>query len=89
MAIEKKAKTIYIFDKVVFDRGNSSLGCFNGATQNDGLWQSVPVRYHTRKKRYLSLLSFARRDKKDEKCMCRDCLKGGVNLSLSILATHN
>ena len=37
MANEKKVKTIYIFDKVVFDRGNSSLGCFNGATQNDGL----------------------------------------------------
>ena len=28
MAIEKKVKTIYIFDKVVFDRGNSSLWVF-------------------------------------------------------------
>ena len=45
----EKVKTIYIFDKLVFDRGHSSLGCFNGATQNDGLWQSVPIRYHTRK----------------------------------------
>ena len=48
MTIEKKVITIYRFHKLVFDRRNSSLECFNRATQNYGLWQLVPVRCRTR-----------------------------------------
>lgn len=58
----KKVKTIYRFHKLVFDRGDSNLECFNRATQKYGLWQSILVRYHTREKRFLCLLSLTRRD---------------------------
>jgi len=53
ITIEKKVKTIYRFHRLVFDRGNSSRKCFNRATQNYGLWQPAPVRYRTRRKRYV------------------------------------
>ena len=33
---------------LVFNRGDSSLEYLNWVTQNNGLWQPVPVRYHTR-----------------------------------------
>jgi hypothetical protein len=35
MTIEKaKVKTIYLFNKIVFNRGDSNLACFNRATHN-------------------------------------------------------
>ena len=37
-----KVKTIYRFHKLLFDRGDSSLQCFNWATQIYRLWQLVP-----------------------------------------------
>ena len=43
---------------------DSSFECFNRsrATHNYRRWQQIPVRYCTREKRFLSLLSLTRRD---------------------------
>jgi hypothetical protein len=66
MTIEKKAKIIYSFHKLVFDREDNRLKCFNRATQNYGLWQSVIVINRTRGKQFWSFFSLTRRDTKPE-----------------------
>ena len=58
----KGLKLFYRLHKLLFDRGDSCLECFNRATKTVGLCQPVPVRYCTRGKRFfLSLLSITRR----------------------------
>lgn len=47
----KQMLTIYKFYKLVFDRRDTNLECFNPATQ----WQTFPVRYRTREKAILVL----------------------------------
>jgi hypothetical protein len=60
----------------MFDRGDSSHECLNRETHNYDMWQPFLVRYHTRGKGFLSLLSLARTE-----YMCHDCLKDGLCLS--------
>ena len=48
--VSEVAHDNYMLHKFVSDRGDSSLECFNRATRNYELRQSVPVRYHTREK---------------------------------------
>ena len=60
----KNANTIYIFHKLEFDRGDSSLECFNRTNQNYWLVTASS-----------SQISYVQgRIMKYEKCMCRDCL---------------
>jgi hypothetical protein len=48
----KGLKLFYRLHKLLFDRGDSCLECFNRATKTVGLCQPVPVRYCTRGKRF-------------------------------------
>lgn len=43
-----KRLKLFTISKFVFDSGDNSLECFNWAIHNNGLWQSVPVRYRAR-----------------------------------------
>jgi hypothetical protein len=58
----KKTKPIYRFHRFLFDRGDSTLWCFNRATQNYWASQSVPDRYRMRE---------------NESCLCW-FLQGGI-----------
>ena len=64
-----------MYHKLVFDRENGSLECVNRATRNNGQWQTVPVEYHMREKRFLSCWVLPGVIMKEEKCMCCDCFK--------------
>ena len=48
--------------KFPFNRVDSSLECLNQVNHNYWLWQPIPVRYRTREKQFLSLLTITRRD---------------------------
>jgi hypothetical protein len=55
----KGLKLFYRLHKLLFDRGDSCLECFNRATKTVGLCQPVPVRYCTREKRFFFYLCWA------------------------------
>jgi hypothetical protein len=65
------------------NRGDSSLKCFNWGTQNNRLWQPVPVKYQRRGNDSYFCWVLQGEIMKDKECICRDCLKGGLSLWLS------
>jgi hypothetical protein len=71
----KRLKLLIMYHKLVFDRENGSLECVNRVTRNNGQWQTVPVEYHMREKRFLSCWVLPGVIMKEEKCMCCDCFK--------------
>ena len=81
----KSVKTIFRVNKL--DNGDTNLECFNRSTQNNGLWQPIPVRYCTRKKKDACLCWILHGGIiKDEECMFRVCLYGGWSLSCLVIA---
>ena len=82
----KNIKTIYRFNKLVFDRVDNSFECFNWATHHYGLCQPDSVKYHAKERRFLSLSRLTRKNNERRGMLCRYCLKGGLILSLYVIA---
>lgn len=82
----KRLNIICMFPKLVFDRVDNSFECFNWATHHYGLCQPDPVKYHAKERRFLSLSRLTRKNNERRGMLCRNCLKGGLSLSLYVIA---
>lgn len=71
------------FIQLLVDRRESSFDSFNRATQSCVMWQSVPVRYVRRKKRFFFLFCLTRMDNESQGVHV-PCHEYCVNLYLSL-----
>ena len=81
-AHDNESLKLYIFHSFAFDSGDNSPECINRVAVDYMLWQPVTVRYRTRGKRFLSLLSLTRSDKETRgihvQLMFYECLNCGL-----------
>ena len=78
-----------MFHELVVDRGDISLECFNRAIQKYGMWQEENILLSMSsltdmariKHTLVDVESYKKSYSKDEECMCRDYINGGLSLS--------
>ena len=85
----KKIKSIHMFHTLVSVRGESIPEGFNRATKYYGVWQPVPVRYRTREKRGLPLLSLSMRDNERRGMHVPWLSQWWLSLSCLVIATFS